>query len=70
MVGDKKTGRLLGVQLVGREGAVHRVKAPAIALHQKMTVEAFSQCDLGYAPPFSPAWDPLLTAAIQLLKKL
>ena len=70
MVGDRKSGRLLGAQLVGKEGAVHRVKAPAVALHAGMTVEAFSQCDLAYAPPFSPTWDPMLTTANQLLKKL
>ncbi len=70
IVGDKKSGRLLGMQIVGKEGAVHRIKAPSVALHSKMTVEAFSQCDLAYAPPFSPTWDPMLTAANQLLKKL
>jgi NADPH-dependent 2,4-dienoyl-CoA reductase/sulfur reductase-like enzyme len=70
IVGDKKSGRLLGMQIVGREGAVHRIKAPSVALHCKMTVEAFSQCDLAYAPPFSPTWDPMLTAANQLLKKM
>ena len=70
VVGDKKSGRLLGMQLVGKEGVAHRVKAAAVALHQKMTVEAFSQCDFPYAPPFSPVWDPMLTAAIQLLKKM
>ena len=70
MVGDKRSGRLLGVQMVGREGAAHRIDAPAVALHAKLTVEAFSQCDLAYAPPFSPVWDPMLTAATQLLKKM
>jgi NADPH-dependent 2,4-dienoyl-CoA reductase/sulfur reductase-like enzyme len=70
IVGDRKSGRLLGMQIVGREGAVHRIKAPSVALHCKMTVEAFSQCDLAYAPPFSPTWDPMLTAANQLVKKL
>ena len=70
IVGDRKSGRLLGMQLVGREGAAHRINAPAVALHQKMTVEAFSQCDLAYAPPFSPTWDPMLTAANQLLKEM
>ena len=58
------------MQIVGREGAAHRINAPAVALHQKMTVEAFSQCDLAYAPPFGPVWDPMLTAANQLLKKI
>jgi len=70
IVGDKKSGRLLGMQIVGREGAVHRIKAPSVALHANMTVEEFSQCDLAYAPPFSPTWDPMLTAANQLLKKM
>ncbi|RJP80364.1 MAG: pyridine nucleotide-disulfide oxidoreductase [Desulfobacteraceae bacterium] len=70
MVGDRKTGRLLGVQMVGNEGVAHRINAAAVALHNRMTVEAFSQTDLAYAPPFGPVWDPLLTAANQLLKKM
>jgi len=70
MVADKRSGRLLGVQMVGKEGAVHRINAPAVALHGKMTVEEFSQSDLAYAPPFGPVWDPMLTTANQLLKKM
>jgi len=70
LVGDKKTGRLLGAQMVGKEGAAHRINAPAVALHAKMSVEEFSQSDLAYAPPFGPSWDPLLTAANQLLKEV
>jgi NADPH-dependent 2,4-dienoyl-CoA reductase/sulfur reductase-like enzyme len=70
MVGDRKSGRLLGVQMVGEEGVAHRINAPAVALHAGMTVEAFSQSDLAYAPPFGPVWDPMLTAANQLLKKM
>lgn len=68
LVGDKKTGRLLGAQIVGKEGAAHRINAAAVALHAGMTVQEFSQSDLAYAPPFGPTWDPLLTAANQLLK--
>ncbi len=70
MIGDRNSGRLLGVQMVGKEGVAHRINAPAVALHRKMTVEEFSQCDLAYAPPFSPVWDPMLTAANQLLKEM
>ena len=70
MVADKKTGRLLGTQMVGNEGVAHRINAVAVALHNKMTVEDFSQTDLAYAPPFGPVWDPLLTAANQLVKKI
>jgi pyruvate/2-oxoglutarate dehydrogenase complex dihydrolipoamide dehydrogenase (E3) component len=70
IIGDKASGRLLGARMVGKEGVAHRINALAVALHAKMTVEEFSQSDLAYAPPFSPVWDPMLTAANQLLKKL
>ena len=70
LIGDKKSGRLLGAQIVGKEGAVHRINGPAVALHNRMTVAQYSQTDLAYAPPFGPTWDPTLTAANQLLKKL
>jgi NADPH-dependent 2,4-dienoyl-CoA reductase/sulfur reductase-like enzyme len=70
LIGDKKFGRLLGAQMVGKEGAAHRINAPAVALHMQMTVEQFSQTDLAYAPPFGPTWDPMLTAANQLLKNM
>jgi len=70
MVADKSTGRLLGAQMVGKEGVAHRINAIAVALHNRMTVADFSQTDLAYAPPFGPVWDPLLTAASQLVKKI
>jgi NADPH-dependent 2,4-dienoyl-CoA reductase/sulfur reductase-like enzyme len=70
MVADKKTGRLLGTQMVGKNGVAHRINAIAVALHSKMGVEDFTQTDLAYAPPFGPVWDPLLTAANQLIKKI
>jgi CoA-dependent NAD(P)H sulfur oxidoreductase len=70
LIGDKKSGRLLGAQMIGKEGAAHRINGPAVALHSRMTVAQYSQTDLAYAPPFGPTWDPTLTAANQLLKKL
>jgi CoA-dependent NAD(P)H sulfur oxidoreductase len=70
MIADKTSGRLLGTQMVGKEGVAHRINAIAVALHNHMTVDAFSQTDLAYAPPFGPTWDPLLTTANQLRKKL
>jgi len=70
MIGDKKSGRLLGAQMVGKEGVAHRINAIAVAWHGRMTVEKNCQTDLAYAPPFGPVWDPTLTAANQLLKKI
>jgi NADPH-dependent 2,4-dienoyl-CoA reductase/sulfur reductase-like enzyme len=63
MLAERRTGRLLGVQIVGREGAAKRVDIAAVALTARMTVEEMTALDLGYAPPFSPVWDPILVAA-------
>ena len=63
LVVEKRTGRLLGGQIVGKEGAAKRIDALAVALWNRMTVEEISGLDLGYAPPFSPVWDPVLIAA-------
>ncbi|MFI6704720.1 FAD-dependent oxidoreductase [Streptomyces sp. NPDC050509] len=63
MLAERRTGRLLGVQIVGREGAAKRVDIAAVALTARMSVEGMTTLDLGYAPPFSPVWDPVLVAA-------
>lgn len=63
MIAELRTGRLLGVQIVGRDGAAKRVDVAAVALTAGMTVEQMTALDLGYAPPFSPVWDPVLVAA-------
>ncbi|MCX4904719.1 FAD-dependent oxidoreductase [Streptomyces sp. NBC_00878] len=63
MLAERRTGRLLGVQIVGQEGAAKRVDIAAVALTACMTVEQMTALDLGYAPPFSPVWDPILVAA-------
>jgi NADPH-dependent 2,4-dienoyl-CoA reductase/sulfur reductase-like enzyme len=63
MLAERGTGRLLGLQIVGREGAAKRVDVGAVALTAGMTVDEMLSLDLGYAPPFSPVWDPVLVAA-------
>ncbi|MFJ6992797.1 FAD-dependent oxidoreductase [Streptomyces sp. NPDC003090] len=63
MIAERRTGRLLGTQIVGREGAGKRVDIAAVALTAGMTVDQVAALDLGYAPPFSPVWDPVQVAA-------
>lgn len=70
LLADRSSGRLLGGTLHGQEGAVHRSHALAVALHGRMTVDAFREADLAYAPTFSPLWDPLLVAANALAREL
>jgi NADPH-dependent 2,4-dienoyl-CoA reductase/sulfur reductase-like enzyme len=63
VVAERGSGRLLGAQIVGREDAAKRVDVLAAAIWNGMTADEFCQLDLGYAPPFSPVWDPTLVAA-------
>ncbi|MEU3458978.1 FAD-dependent oxidoreductase [Streptomyces sp. NPDC006733] len=70
MLAELRTGRLLGLQIVGREGAAKRVDIGAVALTAGMTVDAMTALDLGYAPPFSPVWDPVLVAARKAADKV
>jgi NADPH-dependent 2,4-dienoyl-CoA reductase/sulfur reductase-like enzyme len=58
-------GRLLGGQIVGREGAAKRIDVLAAALHARFTVADLAALDLSYAPPFAPVYDPVLAAAIK-----
>ncbi|MEU9547667.1 FAD-dependent oxidoreductase [Streptomyces werraensis] len=70
MLAELGTGRLLGVQIVGREGAGKRVDIAAVALTAGMTVHQVAALDLGYAPPFSPVWDPVQVAARKAAAKV
>jgi NADPH-dependent 2,4-dienoyl-CoA reductase/sulfur reductase-like enzyme len=63
LVAERGSGRLLGGQLVGREGVAKRVDVVAAALHAGATADELAGYDLTYAPPFAPVWDPLLLAA-------
>lgn len=66
----KSTGRLIGIQAIGKGDADKRVNVIATAITASMTVKDFLETDLPYAPPYSPAIDPLLVASQILNKKL
>ncbi|MDX6197921.1 MAG: hypothetical protein QOJ79_1072 [Actinomycetota bacterium] len=63
LLAEKRTGRLLGAQVVGREGAAKRIDVLATAIWNEMSVDEVLSLDLSYAPPFAPVWDPVLIAA-------
>jgi NADPH-dependent 2,4-dienoyl-CoA reductase/sulfur reductase-like enzyme len=65
LTGDRQTSRLLGAQLVGHKDAevAKRIDIPAGALFHRMTVEALSDLDLSYTPPFGSPWDAIQMAA-------
>ncbi len=58
-----KDGSLFGGQIIGREGVWGRTAALSLALQARMKLKDLFFADLPYAPPFSPAWDPLTVAA-------
>jgi len=70
LIFDRKNGRLLGAQMVGKEGVARRINSLAVALHQKMTIDEVARLDFAYAPPFSAPLDPILIAAEQAAKKI
>jgi NADPH-dependent 2,4-dienoyl-CoA reductase/sulfur reductase-like enzyme len=70
MTAEKRTGKLLGAQMVGKIGVAQRINTVATAIYNEMSVDDFSMLDFAYAPPFSPVWDPLLVAANVLKGKL
>ena len=67
ITGDRRTGRLLGAQIVGhRDSEVSkRIDIVAAALFNSMLVEELCDLDLSYTPPLSSPWDPLQRAAMQ-----
>ncbi|HEX2065052.1 MAG TPA: FAD-dependent oxidoreductase, partial [Acidimicrobiales bacterium] len=63
LLAERRSGRLLGAQIVGSEGSAKRIDVLATALTAGMTVDEIVGLDLSYAPPVSPVWDPVLAAA-------
>jgi NADPH-dependent 2,4-dienoyl-CoA reductase/sulfur reductase-like enzyme len=70
VLAERETGRLLGGQIVGHEGAGKRIDVLATAIWNEMTADEFTALDLGYAPPMSPVWDATLVAARKVASAL
>lgn len=70
LVVNRLTGRLLGVQAVGPGDTIKRIDVAVAAITFGAKVHDVANLDLGYAPPFSSAMDPLVTAANVVRNKL
>jgi NADPH-dependent 2,4-dienoyl-CoA reductase/sulfur reductase-like enzyme len=64
-----RAGRLLGAQMVGREGVAQRIDVYAAALHASLRADDIERLDLAYAPPFAPTVDPIIRAAHEAIKQ-
>jgi len=70
LIAEKRSGLLLGAEIVGDGVVDKRIDVVASALMGKATIEQLSKYDLSYAPPYSSPMDPVITAANVLLNKL
>ena len=63
---EKESGRLLGAQIVGREGVDKRIDVLATAIRAGMKAADLKALDLAYAPPYSSAKDPVNMAGFMI----
>ena len=70
LVVDKRSKKILGAQAIGSGDADKRINTVASAIQADQTVDEFLHLDMTYAPPFSTAVDPLLSAALVINNKI
>ena len=60
---NPETEEILGAELFGEVGVDKRVDVLSTAIYAKLKITDLSQLDLAYAPPFSPAKDPVVVTS-------
>lgn len=70
MVADRKTGKILGAQVVGPGDVAKQIAQWAIAIQGGLCVEDLVNADFPYAPPFSLAIDHFIATAHIMQNKL
>lgn len=59
-VADRKSGKLIGVQILGENGVDKRMDVFVALMSTGATVDEFFHLDFAYAPPFSTTKDPVM----------
>ncbi len=59
LIFDPNDARILGAQIVGRNGVDKRIDVIATAMASGVTADRLADLELAYAPPFSSAKDPV-----------
>ncbi len=70
IIADRKSGKLLGAQIVGPGDVDKRVDVTVTALTFGANIDDITNLDLAYAPPYSPAMDNIIEAANCLRNKM
>jgi len=66
---DVSSGRIIGGQSIGEEGAAWRVNVISLAIRKKMCIDEFCTLELAYCPAVSELYDPLQAAADVALRR-
>ena len=64
LIFDKKDGRIISAQAVGKEGVEKRIDVISMAIQQNATVFDLEEAELCYAPQFGSAKDPINMAGM------
>ncbi len=59
---DPDTYEILGAEIFGEHGVDKRIDVLSTCIYAKLKITDLPQLDLAYAPPFSPAKDPVIVA--------
>lgn len=70
LTAEKESRRLLGIQVLGAGAVDKMVDIAVTGISQKMKLDDFDTLDFAYAPPFSTAIHPFVTACYILENKL
>lgn len=63
---EKRTGLILGAQIVGFDGVDKRIDVLAAAIRAGMTARDLTELELAYSPPYSSAKDPVNMAGFMI----
>ena len=63
---EKGTLRILGAQIIGRDGVDKRIDVIATAIRAGLKATELTELDLAYAPPYSSAKDPVNMAGYMI----
>ncbi|MBU4389107.1 MAG: FAD-dependent oxidoreductase [Proteobacteria bacterium] len=70
VIAESGSGKILGAQAIGKEGAAWRINLFALAIHGGMTLYDIMDAELAYNPPVSQMYDPVSQVAEIALKRL
>ncbi|TLX74718.1 pyridine nucleotide-disulfide oxidoreductase [Labilibacter sediminis] len=59
---DPKDGTILGCEAFGEKGVDKRIDIMSTAIYAKLKINDLANLDLAYAPPYSPAKDPVIVS--------